>query len=551
MGPAPRAQGTGIMERSDSSTDRRERSLHFTRRGLLKTGVLAGAAAALPIAWVVSADQAALLPDSKLPRPFTTPFGKPAPVVPVRSDATTDYYRIEMTAVQAEIIPGFKTLLYAYGGQVPGPTITATRGRPAVVRFVNNLPPKHPVLGYVSSTSVHLHGSASLPQYDGYASDLTFPTFYKDYHYPNRQDGRTLWYHDHAHEHTAENVYSGLAGLYLLRDTLESTLPIPQGDYDVPLVIGDALFRADGNLFFSLNDDNGQWGNVILVNGRPWPVMKVARRKYRFRVIAATTSRSFQFSLSSGRSFQVIGTDGGLMPAPQTVTAYRQLGGERYEIVIDFAEYRPGERVVLKNSLGGINETFANTDKIMAFDVTDDPFDPSNNSVPAVLNPNSDAMTAQESQAVAHRSMELRRQNGHWTMNGHTWHQIVATDYQFVEWQPRDGTVETWTVKNSSGGWFHPFHTHLTDFRVLSRNGQPPRAWERGPKDVFYLGENEEVKILLHFDGAGKYMMHCHNTIHEDHDMMTQYEVISDHQAEFSPFDAPAKPQTSEPGDPL
>ena len=80
------------------------------------------------------------------------------------------------------------------------------------MRQINNLPPVHPTLGYTPWTSVHLHGSASLPQYDGYASDITNPGQYKDYRYPNCQTARTLWYHDHGVHHTAQNVYMGLAG---------------------------------------------------------------------------------------------------------------------------------------------------------------------------------------------------------------------------------------------------------------------------------------------------------------------------------------------------
>ena len=42
------------------------------------------------------------------------------------------------------------------------------------------------------------------------------------------------------------------------------------------------------------------YGDVILVNGRPWPVMKVQRRKYRFRMLNASISRSYKWSLSDG-----------------------------------------------------------------------------------------------------------------------------------------------------------------------------------------------------------------------------------------------------------
>ena len=68
---------------------------------------------------------------------------------------------------------------------------------------------------------------------------------------------------------------------------------------------------------------------------------------------------------------------------------------------------------------------------------------------------------------------------------------------------------------------------HLVDFKISSRNGQPAMPHEPDPKDVVYLGENETVRLLIKFDGGtGRYMMHCHNLTHEDHDMMTQFEVV-------------------------
>jgi FtsP/CotA-like multicopper oxidase with cupredoxin domain len=128
--------------------------------------------------------------------------------------------------------------------------------------------------------------------------------------------------------------------------------------------------------------------------------------------------------------------------------------------------------------------------------------------------------------SVANRTLRLERTNGAWTVNGTTWDKIVASNYQFVEAAPTVGTVETWTIENKSGGWFHPLHIHLVDFKVLSRNGGPAMPHEAGPKDVVYTGENEIIKLLVRFDSLGKYMVHCHNLVHEDHDMMTQFEVV-------------------------
>ncbi len=83
---------------------------------------------------------------------------------------------------------------------------------------------------------------------------------------------------------------------------------------------------------------------MITVNGVPWPVMRVARRKYRFRILNASVSRSYAWYLDNGASMSVIATDAGLMPAPQRVTSFRHGSAERYEVVIDFSKYAPGTR---------------------------------------------------------------------------------------------------------------------------------------------------------------------------------------------------------------
>jgi FtsP/CotA-like multicopper oxidase with cupredoxin domain len=319
---------------------------------------------------------------------------------------------IAIRAFEADMIPRLKTRRWGYNGVAPGPTIVARRGRPAVVRIANQLPARHPDLGYVPATSTHLHGSASLPQYNGYANDLTRPGQYKDYEYPNFQDARTLWYHDHGVHYTAPNVYMGLAGMYVMLDDLEQSLPIPHGRYDVPLVVQDASLNARGQLRHDDNGHSGIYGDMILVNGKPWPVMKVDRRKYRFRILNGSISRSYRFALSTGEPSTFVGTDGGLMPAPQQAASFRHAPAERYEVVIDFSKYRIGQRVILKN------------------------LEPPNN----------------------------------------------------------------------------------------TRNGQPPHPWERGPKDVVYLGEEETVRVVARFGPqVGRYMIHCHNLPHEDHDTMGQF----------------------------
>lgn len=494
-------------------------------------GIIGALGLAVPLS-SVSAKSASLLDPRNMPRPYQQaltipPVLRPKSTVIGADGKKTHLYHIEQTVGMASIVPGLKTPILGYNGSFPGPTIKVNQGERIKLEMDNVLPLFHPQWGYRLDTSTHLHGSASLPQFDGYANDITGRGMCKDYEYPNFQPARTLWYHDHAVHNTAQSVYSGLAGQYHLHDEVEQNL-LPQGQFDVPLTISDAMFARSGELGYNDNTHSGLWGDVILVNGSPWPVMKVQRRIYRFRILNASISRSFRFQLGTGDPVTMVGTDGGLMPSAQQVTSWRQAGAERYEILIDFSKYPAGKRVELRNLSNKNNVDYDNTGRIMAFDVTGDPVDtsgPAARVMPTLL-AGSTAMSLTPSQSVKTRQMRLKRDNDIWTIGGMTWDEVIKSGYKKVLADPNLNDVEIWEVENSSGGWFHPLHIHLVDFQILSRNGQPPFAFERGPKDVVYVGEGETVRLLMKFEhNRGRYMIHCHNLPHEDHDMMAQFSV--------------------------
>ena len=438
-----------------------------------------------------------------------------------------------------EILPGLSTPVAGYNGIFPGPTIRAKRGTRIELRMRNGFPEAPGLLlPQRTDTSTHLHGSPSLPQYDGYANDITVPGFVKTYKYPNGEKASTLWYHDHRHLVTAQNVYSGLAGFYPLSDQSERA-QLPQGEYDVPLMLSDAQFNPDGSLRYDLDEDKGLWGDIILVNGVPWPTMKVKPRIYRFRVLIASISRSYRPTLSTGDPIYIVGTDGGMVPVVQAVRSWRQGTAERVEILIDFRKYKVGQTVDLRNLSNKNNIDFANTDKIMRFQVVADSGPASTiTAIPTTLDvgpqPNADqggksTMSLTPAMAVAKRQLRFARRHGVWMVNGVTWEDVEASGFKLLFANPKPFSVEQWTMVNESGGWFHPVHIHLINARIIARNtnGGKPFAWELGPKDVFYLGENESVTALMQFgtqpNGEGKYMIHCHNLVHEDHDMMVQF----------------------------
>ncbi|GAA1770043.1 multicopper oxidase family protein [Kocuria aegyptia] len=507
-----------------------------SRRNVLLLGGLgvAGAALGVPTS-AVNAKSASALADSLMPRPFRTDFFQP-PVLKADAESIDPadgkkvlHYTVTEEAASAQILPkaGLLTPILGYNGIFPGPTIDVYQGTKVELTVVNNLPLRHALGGHSLDTSTHLHGSASLPQYDGYASDITRPGFQKTYKYPNFQGARTLWYHDHGVHHTALNAYSGLAGQYHMHDANSERL-LPRGKYDVALTVSDAMFAANGSLGYDDNSQSGLWGDVVLVNGRPWPVMKVQKRVYRFRFLNCAISRSFRPTLSTGDPLIMVATDGGLMPSAQPVREYRHASAERYEFLIDFSKYRTGQRIELRNLSNKNNVDYDFTDKIMAFDVVDEPVDttdPTWNRIPSTL-ASSEVMDLQESKSSKTRRFRVKRDNGMWTIDGVTWEQVIASNYSKVAAEVPLGATEIWEFENSSGGWFHPMHIHLVDFKILSRNGRAPFAYEKGPKDTVYVGEGETVRLLMKFGPhEGKYMVHCHNLVHEDHDMMVQYRV--------------------------
>src|SRR3954470_9799299 len=395
--------------------------MQLSRRDRLKVGLFSSAALMLPAERVARTKLAIAnrMPQSGLPDFFSLPFARPPRAVPYSSVGDTDYYEIAQQAARVPILgPGRPTTeIWGYNdlhgptghATTPGPTIHVEKNRKAVVRQINQLPGRHPQWGYKVWTSTHLHGSASLPEYDGYASDITPPGSFKDYHYPNIQDARTLWYHDHGVHITAENAYMGLAAQYIMHDPVERALPIPHEKYDVPMIIKDAMFTSDGYLVPDDNNQSGIYGDVILVNGVPWPNMSVEPRKYRFRVLNASVSRSYEWALDTGDPLIVIGTDGGLMPQSVECEHVKVGMAERYEIVIDFEKYPPGTRVVLQNNSPKNNIDFDTTHVVMAFTVTAQATNKDNNEVPLDLNPEQATMKLTEEQASTTRVMRFER----------------------------------------------------------------------------------------------------------------------------------------------
>ncbi len=475
------------------------------------------------------------------------------------SHAHKKEYRIIIEETVQSFFHGVDTPIFAYRdafssnpGRTPGPTLLTRFREPVVVRQENHLTRNRGPInttGHDIETSVHLHGSHVPSHADGAPDFYVLAGEAKDYYYPNiiprmtQADRRakicegefdptwipsTLWYHDHAMDLTGYTVSRGLAGFYLMFDEREEqliadhVLPDPAEGFDIGLALTDQKFNDDGTLAFDFFDHNGRLGDVFTVNGTVQPFFEVQRRKYRFRILNASSARMYQLRLSNGQPFLVFGADTWLFPKAGLVKTFELAPGQRHDVIIDFRN--------------APNEMFLDNIMLQTDGRKGDKVDP-NQPTPLLKfvvkgSPVANDVTIDdgtiirdqwapisENEVVATRSFRFDSSLGAWTINGRFFNPRRADAV------PELGTAEEWTVENGGGGWWHPIHTHLEGFQIQSLNGKRPPFERSFNSDLVNLHGGEVAKALLKFRTfTGPFMFHCHNIQHEDMRMMGTYD---------------------------
>jgi spore coat protein A, manganese oxidase len=475
--------------------------LRWTRRDALRVGIASAAALyAVPAAARTSAGKRALSAAAFMP--YQAELRVPPTLVPVVSNSVEDRYELTIREGRAEIVPGTLTPVYGYDGIYPGPTIRARKGRTTVVRVAN---------GLSFNQNVHLHGGVVPAASDGHPMQLIAPAGAFTYTYPNTQDAATLWYHDHAHGLSARTMFYGLAGFYIVEDEREDSLDLPAGDFDVPLVIQDRAFNADGSLRYTENIDEGFLGDTIVVNGSVSPRFAVKRALYRLRFLNASNAREYRLELSNGDPMIQVAGDGGLLEAPVSRTAVPLAPAERVDVVVDFRRLRAGAQVQLRNGLGS-----GGTAAVMRFDVTGRTAD--SGRVPSRLRPREEIPAP-----VATRRWDLMFSTSgapEWQLSG------LGFDMDRIDARARLGTTERWLFVNTSHR-AHPMHIHGVHFRVLDRSTGAVHPGDRAWKDTVMVAVGETVVVQPYFaQHRGRFVFHCHNLEHQEKAMMLQLEVV-------------------------
>ena len=396
-----------------------------------------------------------------------------------------------------------------FNGDYLGPTIRLKRGQKVSIKVDNTL---H------EPTTVHWHGLHIPGEFDGGPHQIIGPGDIWNPVFTVNQEAATLWYHPHVMGTTAEQVYRGLAGLFIIDDENSVNLDIP-GEYgidDVPLIIQDRRFFEDGTFAYNPSRSDimhGIIGNTITVNGTVQPYLEVPNSLVRFRILNGSNSSLYKISLSDGSSFSQIASDGGFLEKAVKLDYSVLSPGERAEIIVDFTTLY-GKDVFLKVEIYNGREFEA-----LKFKITNNYSDSIEN-IPDRLNR---ILKIPESEADISRRFVMQTGMGSFSING------KKMDMSRIDEIVSLGDTEIWEIYNRPMGMMqipHSFHIHDVQFQILDRNGVLPSPVESGWKDTVLIWPGETVRFITKFeDYTGIYMYHCHFLEHEDDGMMGQFEV--------------------------
>jgi FtsP/CotA-like multicopper oxidase with cupredoxin domain len=478
------------------------------------------------------------------------------------------FYNVRQHAINVRQSPDLPVqTIWAFDDGVhatsPGPTYVNHYGTPILVRNRNALPPVSQNGGFgIPSVTTHLHNGHTPSESDGFPCDFFEIGHFYDQQYPNVLAGfnsdhistngdineslSTLWYHDHRVDFTSQNTYKGLLGFFLLFNQFDTGdedtgFHLPSfPEFDIPLAFADKVYDpTTGLLAFDLFNLDGILGDKFLVNGKIQPFLHVKPRRYRFRLLDTGPSRFYEFfvtdlnNLSATNQYFVIGNDGNLLPRPVQVPSVRIGVAERVDVVIDFSPFA-GKSVYLENRLNQINGQgpvinqecgvpeilAAGQGNLLLKFIVDEELEEQDESADPRTQTFYSLPDATATPRIT-RTFKFDRLNGQWSING----QFMDCEDIRVHIEPN--SVEHWILSNGTGDWTHPIHIHEEEHQILTRNRvPPPLAVERSRKDVTQLRPNERVELFFRFrDWTGRYPLHCHNVIHEDHAMMLRWEI--------------------------
>lgn len=507
------------------------------RRDFLKYSVALGVASALPL-WSRSV------------------FAADRPALPIPDLLTADASNRMQLIVQAgqSSFAGKTATTWGYNGNLLGPAVKLRKGQSVTVDIHNQL---------AEETTLHWHGLEIPGEVDGGPQGIIPAGGKRSVTFTPDQRAATCWFHPHQHGKTGHQVAMGLAGLVLIEDEEIRKLLLPKqwGIDDVPVIIQDKQFSADGQVNYQLDIMTaavGWFGDTLLTNGAIYPQHAAPRGWLRLRLLNGCNARSLNIAASDNRPLYVIASDGGLLAEPVKVTELPMLMGERFEVLVDVSDGKAFDLVTLP--VGQMGMAIAPFDKphpvmrvqpllITASGTLPDML----TSMPALpslegltvrklqlsMDPMLDMMGMQmlmkkfgaqamsgmdhgkmmghmNNDNMGHGNMSHGNMNHgemgnmqhgdmgnmkHGTFDFHNANRIngQAFDMNKPMFAAAKGQHERWVISGQGDMMLHPFHIHGTQFRILSENGKAPAAHRAGWKDTVRV-EGGVSEVLVKFD---------------------------------------------------
>ena len=511
----------------EKDTNKQDQGL--TRRDFLKlTGVLAGTAALSacgplnPFAPATTAPTITGVTQSATSDLLATGSLPILPLLAPQLQNGTKVFNLSLQQGQSHFFPGLTTDTFGINGSYLGPTLRASQGEKVLINVTNHIG---------EATTIHWHGMHVPAAMDGGPHQVIANNAQWNPQFTIMQPAATLWYHPHMMGQTLRQVSMGLVGMFILDDTnpVQNSLPHRYGVDDIPLIFQDESFGANGQLIF--NNRGGRRGGgagqaTTMVNGAISPTINIGQSPLRLRLLNASSRNFYNFGFAGNETFYQIASDGGLLPAPVTLTRLLLAPAERAEIIVNLNCSRP----LLLQSFGGNgggdrDGNNAQTGTLLTINYTGAATGLA--VLPTRLN---SIERLQPASAIQTRDMVLGGNDRNPTINGQSMTSMADMMNMANTLMVKLGTTEIWNLINRSNDT-HAFHIHDIQFQILDRNGATPTANEAGLKDTVMVRPRETVRIIMRFtdfaDPNTPYMYHCHLLNHEDNGMMGQFVVVS------------------------
>jgi FtsP/CotA-like multicopper oxidase with cupredoxin domain len=307
--------------------------------------------------------------------------------------------------------------------------------------------------------------------------------------------------------------------MFIIDDTnpVQNSLPHTYGVDDLPLIFQDTPFGQ-------LNGNGGGGQGTTLVNGTISPTITTSHSRLRLRLLNASNQRFYNFGFANNQTFYQVASDGGLLPAPVTMSRLQLGPAERAEIIIDLNTSQPMLLQTFGGNGGGRGGNNFQNNTLLS--ITSTGAAAKLGALPSQLN---SIERLQPGSAIQTRDMVLNGNDRNPTINNQSMTSMADMMNMSNVLKVKLGTTEVWNLINRSGDT-HAFHVHDIQFQLLDRNGTTPAANEAGLKDTVVVRPRETVRIIMRFtdfaDPNTPYIFHCHVLEHEDNGMMGQFVVV-------------------------